>query len=107
MPDFYGRKSAPARPRRGDPQETRQRLVAAAARLFNGRGYHGTDSNRIAHAAGYSAGVFYKHFNNKREIFLATYEAWSKAEWEQVAAVLASGGSNRDAARRLVTLSIE
>src|ERR1700733_4737197 len=64
------------RPRRGSPEQTRDRLVAAAAKLFNQTGYHGTDSNRIAKAAGYSAGVFYKHFNDKRAIFLAAYEGW-------------------------------
>ena len=107
MPDVYGHKSSAARPRRGTPRQTRERLIAAAARLFNRHGYHGTDSNRIAQAAGYSVGVFYKHFKNKREVFLAAYESWSKAEWEQVAAILASGGSNRDAARRLVALAID
>jgi AcrR family transcriptional regulator len=81
-------------------------LIAAAARLFNSYGYHGTDSNRIAHAAGYSTGIFYKHFKNKREVFLAAYETWSKAEWAQFAAIVTSGGSNRDAARRLVTVAI-
>ena len=95
------------RPRRGAPQETRGRLVAAAARLFNRDGFYGTDSNRIARAAGYSTGVFYKHFTDKREIFLAAYEQWSHAEWQQVTTILSGGGSDREAARRLVLLFIE
>lgn len=97
----------PSRPLRGAPQETSQRLVAAAALLFNRAGYHGTDSNRIAHAAGYATGVFYKHFRDKREIFLAAYLEWSRAEWEEVAKIFASGGSNREMARKLVGMSIK
>lgn len=102
-----GRRLNFPRRRRGSPEATRDRLVAAAALLFNRHGYHGADSNRIAQAAGYSPGTFYKHFRDKREIFLAAYETWVNAEWKEVAAVLASGGSNRDIARRLVVLSID
>ncbi|HWZ97897.1 MAG TPA: TetR/AcrR family transcriptional regulator [Candidatus Dormibacteraeota bacterium] len=101
------RKLAPPRPRRGSPQQTRDRLVAAAAILFNRAGYHGTDSNRIAKAAGYSTGVFYKHFKDKREIFLAAYETWVASQWKEVEKVLFAGGSNRDIARQLVALSID
>ena len=96
-----------SRPRRGAPQETRGRLVAAATRLFNRDGFYGTDSNRIARAAGYSPGVFYKHFKDKREVFLAAYEQWSLAEWEQVTTILSSGGSDREMARRLVLMSVD
>lgn len=95
------------RPRRGAPQATRDRLVAAAARLFNRVGFYGTDSNRIAQAAGYSTGVFYKHFKDKREIFLAAYEQWSLAEWQQVTTILSTGGSDREIARQLVLMFIE
>ena len=95
------------RPRRGAPHETRGRLVAAAAGVFNRVGFYGTDSNQIAKAAAYSTGVFYKHFKDKREIFLAAYEQWSIAEWKQVAAILAAGGSDRELARRLVLMFID
>src|SRR5439155_19483347 len=69
------------RPRRGSPAETRARLVAAAAREFGRVGYDGTDSNRLARAAGYAPGTFYKHFADKRAIFLEAYRAWVTAEW--------------------------
>ena len=95
------------RPRRGLPADTRERLVTAAVRLFNRVGYHGTDSNAIAHAAGYSTGVFYKHFKNKREIFLAAYQTWVASEWEAVGAELSAGGSRETVARRLVALSVK
>src|SRR5262249_58732590 len=98
------RASSTPRPRRGMPHETRSRLIAAAAKLFNRVGFYGTDSNQIAHAAGYSTGVFYKHFKDKREIFLAAYEEWSIAEWRQVATIMAGGGAERENARPLAPL---
>jgi AcrR family transcriptional regulator len=104
--DPPGRPLTTARPRRGAPGETRSRLVAAAAQLFNREGFYGTDSNRIAHAAGYSTGVFYKHFKDKREVFLAAYEQWSIAEWREVATIISGGGATREIARELVLMFI-
>jgi AcrR family transcriptional regulator len=90
------------RPRRGHPAETRDRLIAAAALLFNKVGYHGTDSNRIARHAGYSPGVFYKHFTDKREIFLAVYERWVASEWKSAVSHLQTGVPPTVMARRLI-----
>ena len=98
---------ADARPRRGSPASTRERLVAAAAKLFNHAGYHGTDSNRIAAEAGYSPGTFYKHFADKREIFLAAYEAWVVSEWAAVDQELSTRASVETVARRLVQLTVD
>jgi AcrR family transcriptional regulator len=64
------------------------RLVAAGANEFNRVGYGGTDSNRIARAAGYAPGTFYKHFADKRDVFLAAYEAWVTAEWNTIGAIV-------------------
>jgi len=92
------------RPRRGRPEETRARLVAAAAEAFERHGYHGTDSNRIARAAGYAPGTFYKHFVDKREILLAAYEEWVGSEWRGVEGALRSGGRPDDVAGLIVAL---
>jgi AcrR family transcriptional regulator len=92
------------RPRRGAPAETRDRLVAAAADLFNRVGYHGTDSNRIASHAGYAAGTFYKHFADKREILLAAYEAWVTREWAEILAELDRDAASDELAERIVAL---
>ncbi|HKU43002.1 MAG TPA: TetR/AcrR family transcriptional regulator [Polyangiales bacterium] len=78
------------RPARGDPAQTRERLVAAAAEVFNRDGYDGTDTNRIAREAGYSPGLFYKHFPDKKAIFLAVYDAWVAEEWRSIEALLAA-----------------
>jgi AcrR family transcriptional regulator len=72
----------PERPRRGTADETRERLVETAARVFNEVGYGGTDSNALAKAAGYAPGTFYRHFLDKRAIFLAAYTRWVRIEWD-------------------------
>lgn len=70
------RKKSPARA----PEQTRNKLVAAAAKLFNSVGYFGTDSNRIAREAGYAPGTFYVHFPDKLGIFLEVYRRWVDLE---------------------------
>jgi AcrR family transcriptional regulator len=63
---------------------TRDQLVAAAADEIERHGYFGTDTNRIARAAGFSPGTFYKHFPDKRAVFLAAHAAWVDAEWDSL-----------------------
>jgi AcrR family transcriptional regulator len=81
-------RRAPRRSR--DPEASRRALVDAAAKIFNSVGYYGTDTNRIAIAAGYTPGTFYTHFEDKRAIFLEVYREWVDAEIEAVTAVLQS-----------------
>jgi AcrR family transcriptional regulator len=100
-------KAKAGRPRRGAPEQTRERLVTAAAAIFNRQGYHGTDSNRIAHEAGYATGTFYKHFKDKREAFLAAYKFWLAAQWKEIETALSDGDAPEVLARRLVALSID
>ncbi|MFO0660394.1 MAG: TetR/AcrR family transcriptional regulator [Polyangiaceae bacterium] len=49
-------------------------MVEAATLLFNGVGYFATDSNQIAREAGYAPASFYKHFPDKKTVFLSVYE---------------------------------
>jgi AcrR family transcriptional regulator len=75
------RQAVPTRPLRGSALATREAIVDAAAGLFNEVGFDGTDSNAIARAAGYSPGTFYRHFEDKRDVFLAAYARHLRAEW--------------------------
>ena len=99
--------SMPRKPRAARTEDTRARLVDAAARAFNRGGYHGTDTNRIARAAGYAPATFYKHFADKRAIFLAAYERWVATEWDAIGEALAAGGSTDAIAARVVDLVLE
>jgi AcrR family transcriptional regulator len=81
------------RRRKREPAHSRKALMEAAARLFNTAGYLGTDSNRIARAAGYAPATFYTHFPDKLAIFLEVYTAWVDGEEAALAATLQAGGS--------------
>jgi len=97
----------PVRPKRGESADTRDRLVAAAAAVFNRDGYHGTDSNRLARAAGYAPATFYKHFPDKRTILLAAYEGWVTTEWQGIGTALRAARTPTERAERIVALVLE
>jgi AcrR family transcriptional regulator len=50
-------------------EETRDRIIAAACDLFSKHGYHNTQVMDIVKAVGMSAGTFYNHFKDKRDLF--------------------------------------
>src|SRR4051794_8884139 len=83
----------PPRPKRGTADATRARLLATAAQTFNEVGYDGTDSNKLARLAGYSPGTFYRHFPDKRAIFLAAYSAFLRVEWEALSQRVEEAGA--------------
>jgi AcrR family transcriptional regulator len=55
-------------------------LVGAARLEFEEHGYVGTNTNAIAKRAGYAPQTFYRHFLNKRAIFIAVYSLWIQEE---------------------------
>jgi AcrR family transcriptional regulator len=64
------------------PEKTREALIKAAWSEFEDAGFDGTNTNRIAARAGFAPQTFYRHFENKTEIFLAVYERWVEEEQE-------------------------
>jgi TetR/AcrR family transcriptional repressor of nem operon len=50
-------------------QETRDKIVQAAARLFRANGYDGVGVDRIMEEVGLTAGGFYSHFPSKEALF--------------------------------------
>src|SRR3972149_4092184 len=53
---------------------TRQRILAAALRLFSRDGFHGTSIRVLARSAGLTEAAIYYHFPSKRAIVEALYE---------------------------------
>jgi AcrR family transcriptional regulator len=51
-------------------EETRELVLAAAARVFAQRGFHATSLDAIADEAGFSRGAVYYNFADKEELFL-------------------------------------
>lgn len=58
----------------------REKLIQAAHFEFEELGYDGTNTNAIAKRAGYAPQTFYRHFLDKKAIFLAVYQDWAVAE---------------------------
>jgi AcrR family transcriptional regulator len=83
--DTAGSRPAPKTRGAARSSATCDALVEAAARAFNGDGYHGTDTNKIARAAGFAPQTFYRHFRDKMDVFLAVYERWQVDEREAIA----------------------
>jgi AcrR family transcriptional regulator len=87
-----------------DSAATRAALLHAAQAEFNAHGFEGTDTNRIARAAGFAPQTFYRHFEDKRAAFLAVYESWWKDEAAALEKAGGGGPPGSDAAAR-VTLA--
>ena len=54
--------------------ERRALIVEAAGRLFGERGYEATRLDEIAAAAGVTKPILYRHFDSKRDLYLALLE---------------------------------
>jgi AcrR family transcriptional regulator len=57
--------------RRQRQEQTRQRLLDAATRVFARRGYQKATLEEIAKEAGFTIGAVYSNFSGKEELFLA------------------------------------
>jgi TetR/AcrR family transcriptional repressor of nem operon len=61
-------------------QETRQRIIAEAAAIFNQRGYEGCSIQAIMEATGLEKGGIYRHFESKEELAAEAFDyAWTVA----------------------------
>src|SRR6266404_7078605 len=61
-------------------EQTRQRIVAEAASLFNRRGYHGSSLQDLMEATGLEKGGIYRHFSSKEELAALAFDhAWNEA----------------------------
>ena len=67
---------------------TRQKLLAAAERIFARDGFEAARLEDIAAGAGYTRGAFYANFEGKEEIFFALLEQWVRQRIDSVTAVL-------------------
>jgi AcrR family transcriptional regulator len=69
-------------------EQTRERIVAAAARVFARRGFAASSLDDIAADAGYTKGAVYSNFGSKDDLFLAVLDARYTQWLEQIAAAL-------------------
>ena len=59
------------------PHETRERLLDAAARVFESKGYEGATIAQIAREAGVTSGAIYAHYASKAELLVDALRAHS------------------------------
>jgi AcrR family transcriptional regulator len=77
----------------------RSRLLAAMLRVLPEHGYPATTIGHVTGDAGVSRAAFYRHFAEKEECFLATYEAASEWLCRHVEAAVAKESDWRDRIR--------
>ena len=82
--------------------ERREQLLSVAAAIFAERGYSGATTAELAKAAGVTEPIIYRHFNSKRDLFVALIDqtgAETIALWQQQ---LADAGDPAERLRRLI-----
>ena len=98
------------------PEETKRRVLDAAAKVFAESGFEGSRIAQIAKAAGLSVGAIYNHYQSKAELLAAVVERHSAAELSQLLAaeepagvldLIAAQGRRLDAAPRGAPLLAE
>src|SRR5918998_5748341 len=82
------------------PEETRERLLDAAARVFELKGYEGATVAQIAREAGVTTGAIYAHYGSKGELLVDAL----RTNRERATAALFPPGRRVDATTLLVTL---
>ena len=73
------------------PPERRHLIVEAAGRLFGEHGYDGTRLDDVAAAAGVTKPVLYRHFDDKRALYLALLDRHRQDLGTFAGAIPASG----------------
>jgi len=75
-------------------QQTRQRIVAEAAPVFNQRGYEGSSLSDLMKATGLEKGGIYRHFASKEELAAEVFDyTWAEARRTRLPDVDANDGA--------------
>ncbi len=97
----------PADRRRARAEQTRARLLAAAAAVFAEKGYEGSSVGDVAAEAGYTKGAVYAHFDSKEDLLAGIVSQMTAADEEffaagptSVSALFCSGGDDPETLRR-------
>jgi AcrR family transcriptional regulator len=88
-------------------QQTRERLLAAAAQMFAERGYSDTSVDAVAEKAGYSKGAVYSNFADKEDLLFALVEKHCDEMLAAIANLFGGPGSLEERLRRIADLFIE
>ena len=62
-------------------EQTRRKIVEAAAPIFNQHGFEGTSLNDLMEATGLQKGGIYRHFSSKEELAAEAFDYTWEAAW--------------------------
>jgi AcrR family transcriptional regulator len=88
-------------------EDTREQVLAAAARIFAKRGFHGTSLDAIAEEAGFSRGAVYYNFADKEELFLDLLDRRCAERSQDLRQVFAGTDDDVDATSRQAQLAAD
>jgi AcrR family transcriptional regulator len=77
-------------------EQTRARLLEAAAAVFARRGYHVATLEEVAAEAGFTKGAVYSNFESKEALFLALVDDELAKRVQEIGAVLEASASSGD-----------
>jgi AcrR family transcriptional regulator len=77
-------------------EQTRARLLEAAATVFARRGYHVATLEEVAAEAGFTKGAVYSNFDSKDALFLALVDDELAKRVQEIGAVLEASASSGD-----------
>jgi AcrR family transcriptional regulator len=86
--------------------ERRALIVEAAGRLFGERGYEATRLDDIAAAAGVTKPILYRHFDSKRDLYLALLER-HRADLSSFVPAMPAEGTAAQRLRALLALWLD
>jgi AcrR family transcriptional regulator len=81
--------------RRRPRDQVREELLAAAARVFARRGFHGASVEAISEDAGLSTGAIYSNFRGKEDLFLSLYEERIERRRSELRSAVERAGGGR------------
>ena len=85
----------------------RERIIAAAAKLFGDKDYHDTTTAKIAESAGVAAGTIYIYFRSKEELLVAVFEEFLGKHMERLREGVEREKTPREKLMRLLALGLQ
>lgn len=88
-------------------QEVRDRIVAAAVRVFSAKGYHSSTIADVCRASGLSVGAIYTYFSGKEELFRMSCDLIAARGLDELAERLVSATTTAERMTIAIGLYIE
>jgi AcrR family transcriptional regulator len=90
-----------------DGRRIREDVLAAAAKVFSERGYHGASMQDVANAAGMQKASLYHHVGQKEDLLFAIHEKMMDELNDQTMPVLSSSRSPAEKIREVIAVALE